>query len=250
MSTQESSLIRMVGIEKSFGRVRALRGVDFAVAHKEVVGLVGDNGAGKSTLANVLMGVYRPDKGEIFVNGAKTSFSSARDARALGIEPVYQHLALVNTMEVWRNFFLGREMEKRVGLVKMLDEANMHGISIEKLEQIGIRLRSADESILKLSGGERQSVAIARCMHFGASLMMLDEPTANLSVRESEKVLRLIKDAREKGVSSVFITHNIYAVYDVADRIVILEHGSKIADLEKKDAGIEQIIDIVRKGSV
>lgn len=243
-------LIEMKGIVKNFGRVYALKGVDFSVGENEVVGLLGDNGAGKSTLIKVLVGLHQPDKGEVYFEGKKVFFSSPKDARNYGIETVYQDLALIPLMSISRNFFLGREPVSRVGLFNILRKKEMDKIAREVLEDIGVKVRSVDEAVSFLSGGERQAIAIGRAIHFGAKLLILDEPTAALSIKETRKVLDLILEAKEKGLSVVFITHNIYHVYEVADKLTLLEHGKKVGDFVKKDVTPEEIIDIIAREAV
>ncbi len=237
------ALLYAKDIYKSFGPVAALKGVTMAVGRGEVVGLLGDNGAGKSTLAKILVGLYRPDKGEIYFEGRRVSFKSPRDARMHGIEIVYQDLALVEDLPIYRNLFLGREPRRTLG---MLDIEAMKRETERLLSEIGINVRRPDDVVRRLSGGERQAIAIARAVKFGAKLVILDEPTAALSVKETEFVLDYIGKLKGKGISVIFITHNIFHVYTVADRFVILEHGSKIADLEKACiGGPEVIIDII-----
>lgn len=238
-------LVEMRGIKKSFGRIQALKGVDFYVRRQEIVGLLGDNGAGKSTLIKILVGYYQPDEGEIYFEGKKVSFKSPWDSRKVGVETVYQDLALVNLMPIWRNFFLGREIVRKIGPIKFLEVKKMKKIAKEVLKDVGITIRSPDETVAFLSGGERQAVAIARAMHFGAKLLILDEPTAALSVGETRKVLEHILEVKKQGVSVIFITHNIYHVYEVADRLVLLEKGEKIGDYNKEDITPEKVMDII-----
>lgn len=238
-------LVEMRNIKKSFGKVRALKGVDFSVGRAEVVGLLGDNGAGKSTLIKVLVGYYQPDEGEIYFEGKRVRFSSPREARELGIETVYQDLALVNLMPLWRNFFLGRELVHRLGPVKWLNRKKMRKVALEALADIGISVRNVDDTVAFLSGGERQAVAIARAIHFGAKLLILDEPTAALSVGETRRVLEHILEAKRRGISVIFITHNIYHVYEVADRLVVLERGEKIGEYKKEHVTPQQVMDLI-----
>lgn len=238
-------LVQMKGIKKSFGRVQALRGVDFDVKASEIVGLLGDNGAGKSTLIKILVGYHKADEGEIYFEGSKVNFSSPREARQLGIETVYQDLALINLMPLWRNFFLGREMTKKIGPFSCIERRKMRRIVLDALADIGISVRSPDETVAFMSGGERQAVAIARAIYFGAKLLILDEPTAALSVGETRKVLEHIKEAKKRGISVIFITHNIYHVYEVADRLVLLERGEKIGDYLRKDVTPQYIMDVI-----
>jgi len=235
------SLAEMKGIVKNFGKVQALKGVDFWVEKGEIVGLLGDNGAGKSTLIKILVGYHQPDKGEIRFEGKQVQFRSPWDSRKLGIETVYQDLALVNLMPVWRNFFLGREQKKG----PLMDVKRMKKEAMEYLKTVGIKLRSPNETVAFLSGGVRQAVAIARALYFGAKLLILDEPTAALSVGETRRVLELIRETKEEGIAVVFITHNIYHVYEVADRLVILEKGKKIGDFKREEVSPEQVMDII-----
>jgi len=246
---EDDFLVKMVGIYKRFGTVQALRNVDFTVKHQEIIGLVGDNGAGKSTLINVLTGVFPPDKGEIYFEGKKILIDSPKKARSIGIETVYQNLALIDLMSISRNFFLGREPTKKVaGFFDFLDKKKIDEISKKALEEVGIKVRSVDEEVSILSGGERQAIATGRALHFGAKLLVLDEPTAALSVKESHKVLDYVINAKERGLSVIFITHNIYHVYSVADRFAILEHGVNIGDFEKSKVSAENIIEVIRTG--
>ncbi len=238
-------LVEMIGISKRFGKVQALRKVDFSVGKQEVVGLLGDNGAGKSTLIKILVGYYQPDEGEIYFEGKRVRFHSPRQSRDLGIETVYQDLALVNLMPLWRNFFLGRELTVKFGMFKFLKLREMKYRSVNAMKDIGITLRDSDETVAMMSGGERQAVAIARAIHFGAKLLILDEPTAALSVGETKRVLEHILEAKRRGISVVFITHNIYHVYEVADRLVILEKGEKIGDYKKTEVTPQQVMDII-----
>jgi simple sugar transport system ATP-binding protein len=238
----------MVNISKNFGTVQALKNVDFDVGYQEVMGLVGDNGAGKSTLIKILTGVFPPDTGEIYFEGKKVEIRSPKEARDLGIETVYQDLALIPIMSISRNFFLGREPVVQVGPFRFMDKRKMDATVKKVLSEIGINVRSPEEPVAILSGGERQSVAIGRALHFGAKLLILDEPTSALSVRETHKVLDFILEAKERGLSIIFITHNIYHVYSVADRFTILEHGRKVATFKRTEVSAEDIIEIIRSG--
>lgn len=238
--------LRMVNISKRFGKVQALKGVNFDVDYNEIVGLLGDNGAGKSTLIKILTGVFPPDTGEIYFEGKKVFFGSPREAQRLGIEAVYQEATLVDVMSIARNFFLGRE-PTRWGF--LLDKRRMNRESIEILSQIGVKIRSPRREVSVLSGGERQSICIGRALYFQAKLVIFDEPTAALSVKETEYVLNYIRSLKEKGLSVVVISHNIYHVYDIADRFVILDHGSKIGDFVKEEVSPQDIIDVIRAGS-
>jgi simple sugar transport system ATP-binding protein len=238
---ENTPLVDMRGISKYFGHVVALDAVDFTVRRQEVVGLLGDNGAGKSTLIKILTGLYPPDDGTIQFDGEAVNFRSPSDARELGIETVYQDLALVRLMSIERNFFLAREPLRSVGPFKLLDKARMAQVCRAALEQIGISVRSTQDEVSTLSGGERQSISIGRAVHFGVKLLILDEPTSALSVKETEKVLGYVTEAKSRGLSVIFITHNIYHVYPVADRFTILSHGGKLGDFTKAEVTPDQI---------
>jgi len=250
MIMKDVPLVEMKNIVKNFGKVQALRGLDFYVSQNEVIGLLGNNGAGKSTLIKVLVGLYKPDSGEIYLEGKRVNFNSPKDARDAGIEPVYQDLALVNLMSISRNFFLGREPTINIGPFRFLNRKEMNRVSKGVLTDIGVTVRSTEETVSFLSGGERQAIAIGRGIHFGAKLLILDEPTAALSVKETRKVLELVLEAKKRNISVIFITHNIYHVYQVADRFTLLEHGKKVGDFKKDEVKPEDIIDIISKESV
>ncbi len=237
-----------IGLCKRFGRVTALEGVDITIERGTVTGLVGDNGAGKSTLIKILTGVYRPDAGELRFEGNPVELASPKDARRLGVETVYQDLALVEEMSISRNFFLGAEPQRKLGPLRLLDTAAMRRITRDVLADIGISVRSADDEVSILSGGERQAIAIGRTMHFGGKLLILDEPTSALSVHETGKVLGYIDEARKRGLAVVFITHNLYHVYPVADKIVVLDHGRKIGDFRKEETSIDGLVQIITFG--
>ncbi|MFO1106290.1 MAG: ATP-binding cassette domain-containing protein [Amaricoccus sp.] len=225
------ALIRMVGITKAYGRVEALSGVDFAVRRGEIVGLLGDNGAGKSTLIKVLSGAVPATSGEIRVRGQRVSLRSTKDAIRLGIETIYQDSALVPQLSIARNLFLGREPLRGPRFLNRLDQALMDRVARELLARVGIsKAIPPDTPIAALSGGERQAVAIARAMHFDSDLIILDEPTNNLGVAETQGVLRFVREARDTGHSCILIAHNIHHVFQVVDRIVVMRRGRVVAD--------------------
>jgi simple sugar transport system ATP-binding protein len=242
MEKREANLVRMLGIQKWFGKVHALKGVDFAVGQAEVVGLLGDNGAGKSTLIKILSGYYTPDGGEIRFDERKVNFTSPRQAQKLGIETVYQEQALVPYMSIARNIFMGREPVGALGFMKRRD---MNAESMAALEKIELHLRSPDTIIEMLSGGERQGVAIARALHFKAKLVILDEPTIALSIKESQQVLEFIQQLKREGVAAIFITHNLYHAHPVAERFVVLNRGAKVADVRKENVSIEELSELI-----
>lgn len=239
------TLVKMQGIVKSFGTVRALRGIDFAVGVGEAVGLVGDNGAGKSTLMKVLTGVHQPDSGEIWFEGRRMHFTSPLDSRHLGIEMVYQDLGLAENLSVIANIFLGHEVTQRVVGLPLLDEDHMARVAREVLDGLHIRLPSLSMPVERLSGGQRQSVAIARATAFRARLVVMDEPAASLAVIEAAKVLALIRRLREQGVSVVLISHRLHDVFEVADRIVVLNRGIRVGDLRRADTTMEEVVGLI-----
>jgi len=243
-------ILRIENISKKFGGVQALKNVSFTVGYKEIVGLVGDNGAGKSTLINILMGIFPPDSGKIYYRGEQIQFSSPSESRAAGIEPVYQKIALVNMMNLWRNFFLGREITHKIGPFSFLDKKKMGKDCVEIMRDIGVHVRSANEGVSFLSGGERQSICIGRCLYANAKLLLLDEPTAALSVKETEKVLTTITNLRKKGASEIIVAHNIYHIYPVVDKFVVLDRGIKIKEVNKKDVSPKDVIEVIRTGRI
>lgn len=242
--------VEMRNIHKSFGSVQALKGVDFVVYENEVVGLVGDNGAGKTTLVKILTGVYQPDQGEIYYRGQRVKFSSPADARALGIEPVHQSGSTIDEMSVWENFFLGREIVKKPRFLNILDKKRMRRITEETLSKLGIELDSVDRPIGTLSGGQRQAVVIGRAVYFGGELLVLDEPTTALSLKETERVLRYIESVKRLGRSVILISHLTRHVYPVADRFVILERGEKIGDFPKEQISMRELEEIIVRGRI
>jgi simple sugar transport system ATP-binding protein len=242
MTNAVASLVRMVNIRKWFGKVQALKGVDFEVGPAEVVGLLGDNGAGKSTLIKILSGYHTCDAGEILFEGRRVDIASPRQARRLGIETVYQEQALVPYMSIARNIFMGREPSGALGFLR---KKAMREQSVKALGRIELHLRSPDELIEMLSGGERQGVAIARALHFQARLVILDEPTIALSIKESREVLEFILQLKRQGVAAVFITHNLYHAYPVAERFVVLNRGRKVADVRHDEVSIEKLSELI-----
>jgi simple sugar transport system ATP-binding protein len=236
------------GISHSYGRNRVIFDVDLAVWPGEVVGLVGDNGAGKSTLLKIFAGYQPPTSGMLRFAGSDVRFGSPADARRLGIEAVYQDLAIVDQLSLWRNFFLGKEVVRRIGPVTIMERGRMRAEAEAALSELGLtRIRSAEEPAWTLSGGERQSVAITRAIHFGARLLLLDEPTAALSVRETRNVLESISTAREQGLGVLYIDHNMAHVLPVADRIVLLELGRVVRVIDRGEVSVDELQDLVAK---
>lgn len=218
-------LLEVERVSRRFGHVTALEEVSLAVSAGQVTCLLGDNGAGKSTLIRILAGVHRPSAGRYLVDGEPVAFDSPREARARGIATVHQDLALIPLLSVWRNFFLGAEPTVGVGPFRRLDAGHARRVAAEALAAMGIRLRDVDQPVGTLSGGERQCVAIARAIHFGARVLILDEPTAALGVAQAAVVLRFIGQARDRGLGVVFITHNPHHAHAVGDVFVVLRHG-------------------------
>jgi simple sugar transport system ATP-binding protein len=241
------NLIRMERIDKFYGRVQALDGVNLNVSRQEIVGLLGDNGAGKSTLIKVLSGAVRADGGEIFVRGKRADIRSTTDAIALGIETIYQDSALVTQLSIARNLFLGREPLKGPRFINRMDGQLMEEVAGELLKKVGIgKAIPASTPIAALSGGERQAVAIARAMYFDSDLIVLDEPTNNLGVAETQGVLRFVRNARDSGHSCIFIAHNIHHVFQVVDRIVVMRQGRIVADdIDPKRVSVADVENVI-----
>jgi simple sugar transport system ATP-binding protein len=241
-------LIELAAIDKYFGKVVALKDVSFSVNPAEVHCLLGDNGAGKSTLIKILSGVYQPSSGRILVEGREVTFSSPKDALDLGIATVYQDLSLVPLMSVARNFFLGREPEKGVPPVRVIDHDRIRRTTVEALADLGIRLRDADQPVGTLSGGERQCVAIARALFFGARVLILDEPTSALGVHQASVVLRLVAQARARDIGVVFISHNVHHAYAIGDRFTVLNRGRSIGTFDRDAIAREELLGMMAGG--
>jgi simple sugar transport system ATP-binding protein len=240
-------LVRMENVSKFYGRVRALDGVTFRVFENEIVGLLGDNGAGKSTLIKVLSGAVRPTSGDIFIKGRKVEIRNTTDAVANGIETIYQDSALVPQLSITRNLFLGREPIKGPGFLNRMDQTAMDQVARDLLKRVGISKNiPPDTPIGSLSGGERQAVAIARAMYFHSDLIILDEPTNNLGVAETQGVLRFVRNARDTGHSCIFIAHNIHHVFQVVDRIVVMRQGKVVADdIDPRQTTVEKVEEVI-----
>lgn len=224
-------VVQMKAISKSFGAVQALRSVDLTLHHNEVLGLVGDNAAGKSTLMKVLSGAYSPDEGEILINGEVVSFSNPMDARRLGIEMVYQDYALANNLDVSANVFMGREVTTfSMGPFSVLDYHFMEQETRSLLQRLKIDIASVRQKVERLSGGQRQAVAIARATAFDANVIIMDEPTAALSVAAIDKVLELVRELKAQGASIIIISHRLEDIYRVSDRMIVLRQGRKVSD--------------------
>ncbi|MEY2873207.1 MAG: hypothetical protein RLZZ373_578 [Pseudomonadota bacterium] len=234
-------LLAVQGIKKSYGHVQALQGVDMEIHRGEVVGLLGDNGAGKSTLIKILSGVIEPTEGRFLREGREIRVRSRKDSEELaGIQTIYQDIALVKSMSILRNIFAGREVRGPFGLLKMrqMRETAMQILN-EHVKIAGIT--SPDLLVEELSGGQAQAVAIARAVHFKRDILLLDEPTSALSVRETNKVLAIMRDIADSGNSCVFVTHNLYHAYQVCDRFVVISHGAVLRAVRKEDTSLEEL---------
>lgn len=241
-------MIRLVNVSKSFGEVKSLENVNFAVWPGEVVGLLGDNGAGKSTLVKIITGYHRPDPGgEIYFHGRRVENLTVPQARALGVETVYQEKALADKQSLWRNIFMGRELTNRFGF---LDVARMRRETEELMTtQMGFTSKAVttDTAVRTLSGGERQGVAITRALYFQAELIILDEPTMALSLSETRKVLDFVTSIPKAGKSCIFIDHNIFHVYPVVDRIVVLDRGRVAGEFTKAEVTLDELLERLYK---
>lgn len=227
-----NAFVELKNVRKSYGSVNALSDVNLRIEEGRVLGLIGDNGAGKSTLIKIISGVIAPDEGEIWVKGQKVSNWSVPKARAAGIETVYQDRALAEQQTIARNIFMGRELRNRLGFVKM-KEQNREAEQLMRNIGFTSKVFSPDSTVMYLSGGERQGVAIARALYFNAQLIILDEPTTALSLAECEKVFSFVRKIREQGSACIFISHNIYHSYDVADYFAIQDRGTIVMTTEK-----------------
>jgi simple sugar transport system ATP-binding protein len=236
----KTARVEMIDIKKSFGAIEALRGVTLQIAPGEVVGLVGDNGAGKSTLMKMLAGAEVPDSGEMLIDGVSLDKVGPKEARARGIEMVYQDLALCNDIDVAGNLFLGREIRHPV--TRKLDHRRMQSESLEYLERLHIRIKRTNQLVGTLSGGQRQAIAIARAVTFDPKVLVLDEPTAALAAKEVETVLQLVRDISARGVSVILITHRLQDLFEVADRLVVLYEGAVWKELDPKQTDISGLV--------
>ena len=240
--TTNQHLLSLKGIRKSFGLAEVLRGIDMTIDPGEIVALVGDNGAGKSTLIKIITGVHRPTDGEIYFKGEQITLHSVADSRERGIETVYQERALADQQSLWRNVFAGREITGPFGLL----DVRRQRAETERLLRDHMGFTSSainiDAEVKMLSGGERQGIAIARALYFNAELIILDEPTMGLSLKEAERVVEFVKGIKHKGKSAIFIDHNIFHVYDVADRFVILDRGRVAGRFLKSELSQEELV--------
>ena len=236
-----TSLVEMDGVGKAYGAIRALEGVNLTVNAGEVTCVLGDNGAGKSTLIKIISGLHSHSEGTLKVDGKEVHFGSPRESLDVGIATVYQDLAVVGLMEVWRNFFLGSELRKGKYPFAPLDIKSMRRIADEELQKMGIHVKDINQPIGTLSGGQRQCVAIARAVYFGARVLILDEPTAALGVKQSGVVLKYTAAARDAGLGVVFITHNPHHAYLVGDHFIILKLGRRVLDKKRSEVTLDEL---------
>lgn len=249
METAEQPRLEVRGVSKYFGSVNALQDVSLQVYPGQVTCVLGDNGAGKSTLIKILSGVFPPDSGEFLIDGVPVTLAGPRDARSHGIATVFQDLATVPLMSLWRNFFLGQEPAKGRGPLRRLDAASSRRIMREELRKMGIDVRDPEQTVGTLSGGERQALAIARAVYFGASVLILDEPTSALGVRQSGVVLKYIVQAKEMGKGVVFITHNPHHAFPVGDRFALLRRGRLLGSYAKSETSVDELATLMAGGA-
>jgi simple sugar transport system ATP-binding protein len=244
-----SALLELRDVGKDYGTVVALDGITTTVRAGEVTCVLGDNGAGKSTLIKILAGVHRPDRGAMLLDGAQVSFGAPREALDAGIATVYQDLAMIPLMAIWRNFFLGAEPTRGWGPFRRFDAGRARGVTRAALAEMGIDIRDPAQPVGTLSGGERQSVAIARAVHFGARVLILDEPTSALGVKQAGVVLRYVAQARDRGVGVVLITHNPHHAYPVGDRFLVLNRGRSLGSFAKADVSRDELTRLMAGGA-
>jgi simple sugar transport system ATP-binding protein len=248
MMANDTPLMEARGVSKYFGRVIALEDISMDVKAGQVTCLLGDNGAGKSTLIKIFSGVHQPTKGAMALDGEEVRLDSPRDAIDRGIATVFQDLAMIPLMGISRNFFIGREPTTGVGPFKRFDVKKADRITREELDKIGITLRDTTQPVSTLSGGERQSVAIARAVYFGAKILILDEPTSALGVKQSAMVLRYINRTRQQGIGVVFITHSVHHAYVIGDRYTVLSHGHSLGSYEKGEVSMAELEKLMAGG--
>jgi len=238
-------LVKMEHIHKWFEKVYAVNDVSLEIYPGEIIGLIGDNGAGKSTLIKILSGIHKPDKGKIFINGKNVKIPSVKDARGFGIETVFQEQAVVGDLSIEKNIFLSRELTKFKGPFTIIDNKKTKEEATKLMRELVLNIDTGQE-VRFCSGGEKQGVAIARAMQFDAKLVILDEPTTALSIKGVEQVLKFIKKMKEKGITSILISHSLHYIYPVASRFVILSKGKKIADIQKEKTSMAKIERILK----
>jgi ABC-type sugar transport system ATPase subunit len=248
MAADADYILEARGISKRFGRVQAIENITLQLERCEILALVGDNGAGKSTLIKIIAGALKKDSGEILLEGRKVELENPMHAKSLGIEVVYQDLSLINYLNVYQNLFLGRELQKRIGILKILDQRKMEQEAKEKLKTLGVKVKSCREWVSRLSGGQRQSVAVAKAASFGKKIVILDEPTAALGVEEAHHVLEIVRELKNKGASVIIITHNMEHAFSVADRFLVIRLGSVVGVRRKSETSIDEIVKMITGG--
>jgi simple sugar transport system ATP-binding protein len=235
--------VELKNVSKTFGEVKALKNVDFILGENEVVGLLGDNGAGKSTLIKIITGYYQPDEGEMYINGEKVEELTVPIAREMGIETVYQERALAELQSLWRNIFLGRELRNKAGLLKINEmKQETHRLMTQSMGFTSAAV-SPDSRVGTFSGGEKQGVAIVRALYFDADIIILDEPTMGLSLKETRRLIEFVHGIKEAGKAAIFIDHNIFHVYDVADRVVVIDRGKVAGGFMTQDISLDDLMD-------
>jgi simple sugar transport system ATP-binding protein len=246
----DAPLVEMRNISKTFGAVKALQNVNFEVMPAEIVGLVGDNAAGKSTLMKILSGAYIADQGEVWMNGNKVHISNPVDSRNLGIEMLYQNFALAGNINIYQNIYLGRELTRDYlgGLFKILDKKMMADRSYELISRLKIDVHRVTKRVKELSGGQQQSVAIARVIAFNAQLIIMDEPTANLGIKEVGRLLDLIRRLKDQGISVIFISHRLDDIFSVGDRVIVLKRGKRIGMRKTKETTEKEVVRLIVGG--
>ena len=245
-NNSDKELIKCTGINKWYGNLHALKDMNMTINKGEVIGLIGDNGAGKSTLIKIMCGVHKLDKGDLYFEGKRVSIENPKSAMKLGIETIHQYSTMFFEMSIANNVFIGREPKKfGFNFLGLKDEKKMDYESMKAIKEVGLDLRSPHIPVKELSGGERQGVAIARSMYFKSKMLILDEPTNHLSVKETFKVLEYIKGLKSLGIGSIFISHNLYHVHEIADRIIGMARGEKVCDKDKKDTTVNELIKLI-----
>lgn len=247
-TSAQKPIVEMIDIEKHFGNIIALAGVSFNVYPGECHCLLGDNGAGKSTFIKTMSGVHQPTKGKILFEGSDMNFATPRDSMEAGIATVFQDLAMIPLMSVTRNFFMGREPTKGRGLLKRFDVDKANEITMDEMRRMGINLRGPDQAVGTLSGGERQTVAIARAVYFGAKVLILDEPTSALGVRQTSNVLATVDRVRSQGIGVVFISHNVRHALAVGDRFTVLNRGKTLGTAKRGEITPEELQELMAGG--
>ena len=248
MTKDNNLVIEIKNISKSFGNVNAINNVSLKIYKNEILCLLGDNGAGKSTLIKILAGVFKPDNGKIFVHNKQKIFESSKDSINLGIRTVFQDLAIFPLMNIAENFFVGSEPEKKFGFINLLDIKKMHSVAQQGFQKIGLTDIDTTRAVSTLSGGQRQTLAIARAEHLGAKILILDEPTSALGVHQASVVLKIIVQAAEAGLGVILITHNVHHAYPVGHRFTVLNRGTSMGTFEKKDLPREKLISMMAGG--